>query len=221
MVMRMPGPRRPMLRAAVFSAAALVPVLWTSAATAATVDYPGRCQRSADVVQWTPKKGAVARFIADTFASSSTGLWIGLGRSGTTFWSAEGGDASDACDECRELRLVETSAGGKRKVHTVLGSADLTRIGPDAAAQKAHVLATLWKLASKTWPADKLTQDYTLTTGKPPANDPDGAPPFAVKVTAKDTFDIRYDLGAKKLMCWCTYDWKARTAKVAKAPPTK
>ena len=209
MVMIMPPPHRQWLRAALFSVSALVPLAVASAASAAEVSYQGSCFRTAEVVQWTSKKGAVARFVADTFASSTqTGLWIGLGWSGTSFWSAEGGDQNDACDDCRALYLVETKADGKRTRHTVFDPA--AHPGAGATARKSHVLATLWKLASKTWPADKLQQSYTLVAGKPPVNDPDKDPPFAVKVTAKGTFDLRYDLGAKTSMCWCVYDWKAK-----------
>ena len=91
--MNMLAPDRRTLRAALAAAAMLIPVVIAPAASAAVVSYEGRCARTIDVVQWAPQKGAVARFIADKFESSGeTGLWIGLGRTRTTFWSAEGGD---------------------------------------------------------------------------------------------------------------------------------
>ncbi len=199
------GPRR-----TVFSAVTIVAIFGAQPAAAATVSYQGMCGRTVEVEQWTPQKGAIARFVADAFANSShTGLWIGLGRVGTSFWSAEGGDPNDACDDCRSLNLVETRADGTRRLHTVLGSTDYARSGSDAAARKEIVLAKLWKLASSTWPADKLTQNYSITVGKPLANAPDEDPPFTVKVHAQGAFEFRYDLGASTSMCWCLYEWKA------------
>lgn len=222
MFMNMLAPARRTLRAALFAAAALLPVAVAPAASAAVVSYESKCFRTIDVVQWTPQKGAVARFIADTFASSGkTGLWIGLGRTRTSFWSAEGGEPNDACDDCRELYLVETRRDGTRKRHTIFDSAIRNRAGATPAAQKAHILATLWKLAKTTWPAAKLTRDYTVKTGLPPAKHPDRDPTFAVEVTGKAAsgkvasgekpLRLRYDFNAKTSMCWCFYDWKAKS----------
>lgn len=205
-MLRLPAP---LWRAALFSVAVLAPALTPRPAAAAVVSYDGSCRRTTDVLQWTPQKGAVARFIADTFATSTrTGLWIGLGRTDTAFWSAEGGDPNDACDDCRVLYLVETKFDGTRKRHTVLGESQKRPAG--AAAQKAQVLAALWKLAKKTWPADKLTQDYTMTAGKPPAKDPTADPAYTVQVAIKNGAKLRYDLGAKTSMCWCMYDWTGK-----------
>lgn len=209
--MSMGSLRRWTSRALLLSAAALGSALPAPSASAAVVSYDGRCARSADVVQWSPKNGAVARFVADTFASiTGTGLWIGLGRSKTAFWSAEGGEPNDACDDCRTLHLVETRFDGTRTRHAVLDQADLTRIGTDAAARKAHVLATLWKLAAKTWPAAQLTQDYTLAAGKPPAGNTGGSPAFIAEVAVKGQPTLRWDLTAKPFMCWCEYGWKVK-----------
>lgn len=192
--------------------ATFLPLVITSPASAASVSYEGMCARSATIIRWTPKEGAVARFVADAFAKDTqTGLWIGLGRDGTSFWSAEGGEPNDACDDCRILRLVQTRADGTRKVHKVFGAEDTARIGSDPAARKAHVLATLWKLAKDTWPADKLTQDYALAVGKPETNVSANQRTFAVKVFAKNKFDIRYEFGATTSMCWCFYEWNARS----------
>lgn len=118
-------------------------------------------------------------------------------------------EADDACTDCRTLHLVETKLDGTQRRFAVFDAADRNRIGADRAARKAHVLARLWKLAKKKWPTDKLQQGYTVTTGKPPAGDPDGDPPFVAEVTMKGGARIRYDLGAKTSMCWCEYTWKA------------
>lgn len=218
--MNMLAPDRRTLRAALAAAAMLIPVVVAPAASAAVVSYEGRCARTIDVVQWTPQKGAVARFIADKFASSGSGLWIGLGRTRTTFWSAEGGDPNDACDDCRELHLVETRSDGTRTRHKVFDSAIRGRVGSTPAAQKAHILGRLWKLARTTWPAANLAQDYTVKTGRPPAKHPDRDPSFTLEVTAKsvpgkaaaarDQLRLRYDFNAKRSMCWCINDWQAK-----------
>lgn len=213
-------PFRRWLRALVVAGAGFAAVTSAAPASAADVAYNGSCARDAQVLQWSPKKGAVARFVADTFLSNDkTGLWIGLGRTGSSFWSAEGMVQSDACDDCRVLYLVETKSDGARTLHRVFDAGD--HAGKDAEARKAIVLGKLWKLASKTWPADKLTQDYTFTAGKPPARAPGGHPPFAARVETKGTFDLRYDLGAKTEMCWCFYGWKVKSVKVARAPAAK
>lgn len=205
--MRMSASRHT-LHAALLLAVAFVPTLFASPVSAASVSYDGKCFRSADVIQWKPQKGPAARFIADAFSTTHTGLWIGLGRSGSSFWSAEGGEPSDACDDCRILDLVQTRADGTRQRFTVLSSEDLTRLGSDSAARKAHILAKLWMLANNSWPADKLTHDYALALGMPSGNRP-----FAVEVEAKGHFKIRYDLGSSPLMCWCMYEWKAQTSR--------
>lgn len=146
-------------------------------------------------------------------ASKDTGVWIGLGRVGTSFWSAEGGDSNDACDDCRVLRLVETRADGTRKRYDVFAGDDRLRVGTDpASVVKDHVLANLWKLAATTWPTDKLVQDYTLTLGRPNAEGIGAADMFAVDVKAKGAFHVRYDFGATTSMCWCVYDWTAKKA---------
>lgn len=214
------NPHRRWSRALLVAGAGAVAVASAGPAFAAEVGYHGACRRDAQVVQWSPKKGAIARFVADTFASNDkTGLWIGLGRSGSSFWSAEGGDPNDACDDCRELYLVETKSDGARKLHPVFKAAD--HPDKDAEARKALVLRKLWKLARTTWPADKLTQDYTFTAGRPPAKDPEGDPPFAARVERKGTFDLRYDLGAKTEMCWCFYEWRVKSVTPAQAAAPK
>lgn len=208
-------PSRTVVRSAIllFATVALLflaaPVSAHSAEDAA---YSNGCQRSADVRQWTPQKGPIARFVADTFANSTdTGLWIGLGRAGTSFWSAEGGDTSDACDDCRSLSLVETRADGTRKEYAIISSDEYARASADPAARKAFVLARLWRLASSKWPADKLTQDYVLTMGEPGSGISGNKRPFTVKVATKKAFDLRYDFSGSKLMCWCVYQWKVQS----------
>ena len=218
--MTMPSPHRRLSRAVLFIAVALLPATIAPPASASTVTYTGSCGLSVDVVQWTPQKGAVARFVADTYASSNnTGLWIGLGRTSTAFWSAEGNDPNDACDECRTLSLVETKFDGTRTRHAVLTQQDHQRLGSDPVAEKAHVLATLWKLAAGAWPATTLKQDYRLSTGKPPANAPSGNPSFVAEVAVKGSGEIRYDLKASTSMCWCIYDWKAKGTPATASTP--
>jgi hypothetical protein len=169
------------------------------------------CPAETTVVQWTPAKGPVARFITATFfASSTTGIWIGLGRTDTAFWSAEGGSPNDACDDCDELFLVETKLTGTRRRHKVVGDADWARIGSDLPARRAYVLARLWSLAKKTWPSDKLKQGYTLAIGKPPASDPSGPPPYAAEVLDAPDLRLRYRFTSSTHMCWCIYDWQAQ-----------
>ena len=201
-------------RSVLLGASLLAVSAFASPASAASVSYEGNngnCARSVEVVQWAPQKGPIARFVADKFlASISTGLWIGLGRSGKSFWSAEGGDASDACPECRELRLVETRADGTRKRYHLWSSEIEARVGVDPAAQKAHILAELWKLAAGTWPSDKLTQDYSLTLGRPDAPNANPSQVFAVAVQAKKSLNLRYDFSSSPSACWCIYDWTVR-----------
>ncbi len=183
-----------------------------STASAASVEYSGMCQRDVTIAQWTPQKGPIARFVADTFIrAQQTGIWIGLGRSGTSFWSAEGGYTSDACDDCRSFYLVETRADGTRKQHALITSQDQTRLGSDLTAQKAHILTRLWQLADQSWPADKLKQDYTLTPGRPDAEDSRDEQAFAVRIVSKDVFDLRYDFAASTSMCWCMYEWNGKS----------
>lgn len=201
-------------RSVLLGASLLAVSAFASPATAASVSYDGNCFRSAEVVQWTPQKGPIARFVADTFMTSkSTGLWIGLGRSGTSFWSAEGGNSSDACDDCRVLRLVETRADGTRKRYELWNEEIKRRVGVDPAAEKAHILSELWKLSAGSWPADKLTQDYSMTLGRPDAPNAKPSQIFAVSIQTKNTLNLRYDFASSPLMCWCIYDWKSQKAR--------
>src|SRR4051812_11167624 len=82
------------LRSLLIAVAMATPALALSSSDAAVVTYAGNaCHRTVDVIQWTPAAGPLARFVADTFANNDeTGLWIGLGRTKTAFWSVEGGD---------------------------------------------------------------------------------------------------------------------------------
>jgi len=202
-------------RSVLLGASLLAVSAFASPAIAASVSYDGNCFRSVDVVQWTPQKGPVARFVADRFMTSqSTGLWIGLGRSGTSFWSAEGGDANDACDDCRVLRLVETRADGTRKRYDLWTSEIRNRVGVDPAAEKAHILSELWRLAAGAWPADKITQDYSMTLGRPDAPNAPANQIFAVAIQSKSNkLNLRYDFGSAPLMCWCVYDWKSQSGR--------
>lgn len=183
-------------------------------ASAEEVEYRDYCAVSVQTKQWTPQKGPVARFVVDTFlASGATGIWIGLGRSGTSFWSAEGGDMNDACDDCRVLRLVETRADGTRKQYDIWNHDIGNQVGTDPAAQKAHMLAALWKLSGTTWPTDKLTQDYSMTLGRPGASTASTKQTFAVAIQSKNTLNLRYDFEVSKLMCWCVFDWKSQNGR--------
>lgn len=205
-------PSRTVVRSAILLSATVAQLFLAAPVSAKNVSYSDMCERDVDVLQWTPQKGPIARFVADTFANSTQGgLWIGLGRAGTSFWSAEGGDTSDACDACRSLSLVETRADGTRKEYAIIDSDEYTRLSADPAARKAYVLARLWRLASRTWPADKLGQDYVLTMGEPGSGISGNQRPFAVKVATKNAFDLRYDFSASKLMCWCVYQWKVQS----------
>lgn len=191
------------------------PVLASGAPVSAEeIEYRDNCAVSVQTKQWTPQKGPIARFVVDTFlASRAGGVWIGLGRSGTSFWSAEGGDVNDACDDCRALRLVETRADGTRKQYDIWSQEISNRVGADAAAQKAHMLAALWKLSGATWPTDKLTQDYSMTLGRPGASIASTKQNFAVAIQSKNTLNLRFDYEASKLMCWCVFDWKGQKAR--------
>lgn len=200
------------IRPAFLGAALLAISSFASPASAASVKYDGECFRSAEIVQWTPQKGPIARFVVDTFLlDKGTGVWIGLGRSGTSFWSAEGSDVNDACDDCRVLHLVETRADGTRKRYEIWDRSNHREAGMDAAAEKAHMLAALWKLAGGVWPVDKLTQDYSLKLGRPDAPNASANQMFAVEIQTKNVLNLRYDFGVSKLMCWCRYDWKAQS----------
>lgn len=205
---------RSVVSKAVFSAPILATLADSPKASAASVEYTDMCRRDVNVVQWTPQKGPIARFVADTYIRNhQTGVWIGLGRVGTSFWSAEGGDNNDACDDCRSFYLVETRADGTRKQHALIDWQNREQLGPDPAAQKAHILSRLWQLADHTWPADKLMQDYTLTLGQPDANDAKNELKFAVRVATKNVLDLRYDFTAGTSMCWCIYEWNGRVAR--------
>ncbi len=196
-------------------AAALVALLVLPSPALANDDdtaYSEMCQRHVSVDQWTPKSGPIARYIADTYAKSTeTGVWIGLGRSGNSFWSAEGGDVNDACDDCRSLYLVETRADGTRKQHVIIGPNEWSSVSAEPEARKAYILARLWKLAASTWPADKLTQDYALTRGRRDADKAAIPPTFAVKIVAKNVFDLQYDFSVSTHMCWCVFKWNAQS----------
>jgi len=198
--------QRSVLRSAILPLVVFAAMTHVSPASAATVSYSDMCQRDANVVQWTPQKGPIARFVVDTFLNTTqTGLWIGLGRKGTSFWSAEDGLANVVWEDCRWLSLVETRADGTRKTHVIWGPSESAQIGSDPEAPKTHMLGRLWQLAATQWPADKLTQDYALTLGKPDAA---RQLPFAVKVTHENAFDLRFDFGASTSMCWCVYEWR-------------
>lgn len=205
---------RSVVRWVVLCAGVLASICAFSPAHAATITYEDRCARTVNAVQWTPQRGPIARFVVDTYLSDrSTGMWIGLGRIGTSFWSAEGSESSDACDDCRTLHLVETRADGTRKRYQVDGTELRRGTDIDPSAQKNRILANLWKLAGNKWPADKLTQDYSVVFGHPETSAKQGQPVFAVHVKAKGAFDLRYDYDATTLMCWCTYDWKMRAGR--------
>lgn len=211
---------RSLFRAAVVAASLVIssiggPALaYGAPVSAEEAEYIDRCAVSVQTKQWTPQKGPVARFVVDTFlASGATGIWIGLGRSGTSFWSAEGGEVNDACDDCRALRLVETRADGTRKQYDIWSNDIRNRIGMDPAAQRAHMLAALWKLSGTTWPTDKLTQDYSMTLGRPGASIASTKQNFAVAIQSKNTLNLRYDFEVSKLMCWCVFDWKGQRAR--------
>ena len=205
-------PSRAVVRSAIWLSATVALLFLAAPVSANNGSYSDMCLRDVGVLQWTPQKGPIARFVADTFANSTqTGLWIGLGRAGTSFWSAEGGDVSDACDDCRSLSLVETRADGTRKEYAIIGPDEYARASADPAARKAYVLGRLWRLASSTWPADKLAQDYVLTMGESGSGISGSQRPFAVKVATKNAFDLRYDFSVSTLMCWCVYQWKVQS----------
>ncbi len=189
--------------------ALLVLGLTPGVAAAATVDYPSACRRSVEVVTWSPAKGPPARFIADAFrARTATAVWIGLGSTPTGFLSVQGGDANDACDDCRVLDLVETRFDGTRKTYSLLGAKDPS----EPTAQHAKVLAALWSLAAKkVWSPDGLDAAYTATPGVSKTAGDD--PPYAVSVVAKGHPRVVYDLRASTFMCWCEYRFTSTTAK--------
>jgi hypothetical protein len=165
-----------------------------------------------EVVEWTPKSAPLARFVADTFASSTAdGLWIALGRTKTAFWTVEGGLEDDACDDCRHLEVVETRFDGPRKRHVVLGRKDRERLGGEVAATKKHVLHALWAFADSTLPLDELDRTYVLTVGKPSGKDASVDPRFTLEVAYDKAHPLRWDFAAEPFMCWCEYEWKVRT----------
>lgn len=169
-------------------------------AHAATVTYPTTCRRTVEVLSWSPAEGPPARFVADAFRDrTTTALFIGLGSTATGFWSAEGGDTDDACDDCQTLDLVETRFDGTRKVHRVLGPKDPTT----KASQHARVLAALWSLAAqKVWSPAALDAGFSAATPTPKA---DEAPSHFVSVRSKGHPRVVYDLRATTSMCWCIY----------------
>lgn len=174
----------------------------------ATVDYPTVCRRSVEILQWRPEKGPPARFVADAYrARTATALWIGLGSTKTGFWSVQGGDENDACDDCQVLDLVETRFDGTRKVHRLLGAKDPTT----KSAQHARVLATLWALAAKgVWSPAALDTGFVATPGVSAGG---SNPPFAVSVASKAPHPrVVYDLRATTSMCWCVYGFSSRLA---------
>ena len=190
--------------------AVVVPVAFVTqirVARATTVDYPNFCSRSVQVIVWSPAKGPPARFVADAFrARTTTAMWIGLGSTKTGFWSVEGGDANDACDDCQILDLVETRFDGTRKAYPVLGAKDPS----EKTAQHARVLAVLWSLVTKkVWSPTALDATFVATAGAGTAG---ADPPYAVSVATKGHPRAIYDLRATTSMCWCEYRFGSHVA---------
>ncbi|MBK8257121.1 MAG: hypothetical protein IPK82_31175 [Polyangiaceae bacterium] len=207
----------------VLAAAFCAAVGWSGAAQADVVTFGGSCGRSTDVIQWTPQKGPIARYVATQFVNSQqTGIWMALGTTKTAFWTAEGRIPNDACDTCSTLSIVETTFTGKRTRHVVLSEKEHSTIGDNTVALQAYVLKKLWKLAEvKTWPVTQLKQDYTIAKGQVSASAPDKEPPYSAFVKTKAGAEIKYDMPASTEMCWCIFDWRGKVTKQVSLPPAQ
>ncbi len=200
-------------RLAVFAASLLV-----ASATSAT-ELSGRSANAsagdctavdATVLEWKPKDGPMAAFIANAFASNRGNTFIALGYDHKGMWSAEIDAGSDACD-CATLNLVVTALGtGKRTATRLAQSHDEAPSKADLETIKKQIFV----LAKAPHAISRLRHDYHLQLPKRDAHghiahfsgwfaefDPSGAAP------------MRFSIQSTKDMCWCTQKWTAYALK--------
>jgi hypothetical protein len=199
------------LRLPFFAATLALSTFAPPASSASLTVGAGTCGFELEAVEWTPTNGAVARFVAVTFAHNQRdGVWIGLGTTKTAFWSAEGTYDSDLCyDTCRSLYLVETRLDGSRRRHLVARNLPLATTPAEEDTLVAQLLPALFRLAKKTWPIAELRRPKAITLG---ASTSAGPPPFAVQVALENGTRLRYVLSAKLTGCSCEMTWSAALA---------
>ncbi|MFO0611312.1 MAG: hypothetical protein U0414_01900 [Polyangiaceae bacterium] len=159
------------------------------------------------VERWNPATALPVNFIADQYMGKGGGLFVGLGYDDGGFWSARS-NSMDACDACDPLDLVYTTWSGAETTYAIVTKKERSDLADDPAATRKLLRGRLFALAKSTWPVEKLSQDYTLTT---PKHDSEGNIEnftgwFAgVKV---GTHEVRFAQLAENVMCWCFGHWK-------------